>query len=90
MQKSLIAVAAMLALCGVARADSRCVVMDPSDTPLNVRSEPHGPILGALHNGAEVRLLDTTVDANGRPWAYVTPRRGRSGWVFRAFIDCDG
>lgn len=44
-----------------------CVVNDPSGTPLNVRTQPRGSILGALHNGVRVRIVDTAHDENGRP-----------------------
>jgi hypothetical protein len=42
--------------------DADCVVGDPTGTPLNVRSRPNGPILGALHNDTPVLVLAT----NGR------------------------
>lgn len=72
-----------------ALAQSRCVVSDPTGTPMNVRAHPNGPILGALHNGAAVQILDVTVDGGGRPWAYVVPLgEGRRGWVFRAHLAC--
>jgi uncharacterized protein YraI len=78
----------VLGATAAAHADRRCVVVDPSGTPLNVRSEPDGAILGALHNGATVRLLGAAADSEGRPWAYVAPRKGKAGWVFRRYIDC--
>ena len=63
-----------------------CVVNDPTGTPLNVRAEPNGQILGALHNGAMVRIVETTAD--GR-WAYIEPvDAGQRGWVFRQFLVC--
>ena len=70
-------------------AQTRCIVADPTGTPLNVRSEPNGTIRGALHNGAVVRRLDTEYDDQGRPWTYVVPAGpGRAGWVFRKFVRC--
>lgn len=72
-----------------ALAQARCVVADPSGTPLNVRAAPGGAILGALHNGAVVRLHDAGTDEAGRVWAYVAPRVGKAGWVYRRFIVCD-
>jgi hypothetical protein len=86
-----ILVSVMLGLSVVsARADRLCVVADPSGTPLNVRSAPYGRILGALNNGAPVRLLDTSRDDGGRPWAYVAPRgAGKAGWVYREYIECE-
>ena len=82
----------LIFICGIAsaNADQRCVVTDPSGTPLNVRTAPYGAIVGALYNGAEVRLLDMARDGSGRPWAYIAPKSaGRSGWVFREYIDCE-
>ena len=69
-------------------AQQICTVNDPTGTPLNVRSSPNGSILGALHNGVEVRVLDTT-RAGGRQWAYIVPvDGGKRGWVFGNFLDC--
>src|SRR3982751_4023970 len=69
-------------------AADTCTVNDPTGTPLNVRANPNGAILGALHNGVEVRVLDTT-RAGGREWAYIAPvEGGKRGWVFRNFLDC--
>ncbi len=66
-----------------------CTVTDPTGTPLNVRASPNGPILGALHNGTTVQILQTTVDASGRPWAFVAPQEaGKNGWVFGAYLTC--
>lgn len=84
-----VATALALAAASTARADRICVVADPSGTPLNVRSQPDGVILGALHNGAAVRLIDVTSDGAGRPWAFIQPRRGKAGWVYRRYLDCD-
>ena len=65
-----------------------CVVSDPTGTPLNVRSRPNGPILGALLNDTEVFISDMTV-AGGRKWAKVVPvGEGKSGWVFHDFLSC--
>ena len=67
-----------------------CVVNDPTGTPLNVRTHPNGPILGALHNGAAVQVLQVITDAEGRPWAYIAPAGpGKRGWVFGAFLRCE-
>ena len=65
-----------------------CVVNDPTGTPLNVRARPNGPILGALYNGASVRVLKTTFD-HGRRWAYIAPlEAGKSGWIFADYLTC--
>lgn len=71
-------------------ADQICITQDPSGTPLNVRARPYGPILGALNNGVQVRLLDMASDREGKPWAYIVPKSaGRAGWVYREYIDCN-
>jgi hypothetical protein len=41
-----------------------CTVGDPTGTPLNVRGQPNGTILGALHNGAQ-ESLTTSTTGNG-------------------------
>ncbi len=79
----------LLASSQTAWAQIRCTVNDPTGTPLNVRSRPNGPILGALHNGAQV-LLWRLIYVNGRPWARITPiAQGKAGWVFRDYLACE-
>jgi hypothetical protein len=57
----------------------RCMVTDPTGTPLNVRRFD-GKIIGALHNGEIVRVLRTGADPKGKPWAYVAYQQmGRAG-----------
>jgi uncharacterized protein YraI len=66
-----------------------CVVSDPTGTPLNVRTRPNGPIVGALYNGALVRILDVTSDDRGGRWAYIAPLdEGKRGWVYGPHIAC--
>ena len=73
-----------------AAAQSRCRVMDPTGTPLNVRSSPSGNIVGTLTNGMLVSVVDNSIDANGKPWAYIARYSDGVpiGWVFREFIAC--
>jgi hypothetical protein len=79
---------AALASTTAARAGIFCTVDDPTGTPLNVPASPNGPILGALHNGMTVELIDLTT-SGGKSWAHVIPvRSGKRGWVFRRFLDC--
>jgi uncharacterized protein YraI len=91
MTRSLI-LAAIVIFAGAigASAQERCRVMDPTGTPLNVRTGPNSTIIGTLPNGMLVTVLDRTRDARGRPWVYVANyRTGRPiGWVFREFIAC--
>jgi hypothetical protein len=67
-----------------------CRVLDPTGTPLNVRSAPNAEIVGTLPNGYWLSVTDTAVDNSGRPWALVAKfETGRRlGWVFRQFINC--
>jgi hypothetical protein len=71
---------------GIASADV-CIVQDPTGTPLNVRKRPsqHAPIIGALNNGITVSTRMWRGD-----WAHIVPHEapGKSGWVWRKFIDC--
>jgi hypothetical protein len=73
-----------------AAAQSRCRVMDPTGTPLNIRTAPSGGIVGALPNGALVSIRDNAVDQNGKPWVYISRYSDDAplGWVFREFISC--
>jgi Rap1a immunity proteins/Bacterial SH3 domain len=62
-----------------------CTVADPTDTPLNVRRTPNGPVVGALLNGIPVSIRERRGD-----WANIVPRTGQSGWVFQKYLDCSG
>ena len=84
---------ALLALCLTFATTNayalECTVDDPTGTPLNVRSRPNGPIVGALHNGAAVFVSDLILDGSGRRWAKIVPiEEGKSGWVFREYLMC--
>jgi hypothetical protein len=74
----------------VAKAQQRCVVTDPTGTPLNIRSRPNGAVIGRMGNGVQVAILAYTADDRGRPWALVRLRGGDiiEGWVFREFVTC--
>ncbi len=84
-----VAAAMLLMTSDLALAQMRCTVSDPTGTPLNVRSRPNGPIVGALHNGTQV-LLWKLVYVRGQPWAKVEPvGPGKTGWVFRKYLSCE-
>ena len=84
-----VAVLFMVAGATSAFAQQRCMVTDPTGTPLNVRAEPNGAIVGALHNGVLVRQLQTETDSRGNAWSLVEPQAGgKTGWVFREFVSC--
>jgi hypothetical protein len=86
------ALVALSLACGAtsAWAEIECTVNDPSGTPLNVRSRPNGPIVGALHNEARVFMSDLVQDARGRRWAKIVPvHEGKSGWVIQRYLICE-
>jgi len=68
-----------------------CRVMDPTGTPLNVRTSPSGRIIGNIPNDMAVSIVDRAVDRSGRPWVYLSRSADGKpiGWVFRDFISCD-
>jgi hypothetical protein len=77
----------------VSRANqTNCRVMDPTGTPLNVRTPPNGHIVGTLNNGDQVTVLDRTSGLRGKTWVYVGNYENNKpiGWVFREFIVCSG
>lgn len=74
----------------VGKAQTHCRVMDPTTTPLNIRTSPNGRIVGTLDNGVLVSVLDRSIERS-RPWVYVGRYEDHSpiGWVFREYIDCE-
>jgi uncharacterized protein YraI len=82
----------LLALCLTFAATNvhalECTVADASGTPLNVRSRPNGPILGALHNGTSVFISNMVADSSGLRWANIVPQNGKAGWVARKHLSC--
>ena len=66
-----------------------CTVVDPTGTPLNVRNGPEGKIVGALKKGAVVEIVSHE-DKNGKRWARVANYAEAWGWVFGAYLKCDG
>lgn len=80
--------AACVCLSGVAFA-ADCRVADPTGTPLNLRSEPNGKILAKLDNGLAVEIVDERV-LGGKRWAKIASYGKTLGWVFAAYIDCQG
>jgi hypothetical protein len=92
MRRFALALATILAVASASPADaqSRCKVMDPTGTPLNLRAAPDGKIVATLPNGALVSVVQEATGANGKPWAYVARYEDdvALGWVFREFIAC--
>lgn len=68
-----------------------CTVADPTGTPLNVREEPNGAILGTWENGVRVRPYEEVKAANGKTW-YAVERFADDnaiGWVFDPYLSCE-
>ena len=72
-----------------ASSRGRCLVADPTGTPLNVRTIPNGKVVGTLSNGVPVVVLDH-VSQNGKTWVYIgrDPDQVPLGWVFRDYVNC--
>jgi uncharacterized protein YraI len=68
--------------------DGPCIVADPTGTPLNVRSKPNGPIIGALHNDMQVAITGSA-SVSGKQWVRIIPGVGKPGWVFADYVMCD-
>jgi hypothetical protein len=85
-----LAFAALAAAAPAEAQSSRCRVMDPTGTPLNIRDEPNGVVVGNVRNGTLVTRLRSSQDERGRPWTYVADRNSGEplGWVYREFISC--
>lgn len=91
---------ALMAFCGIAllaaavpaaaQKTGRCMVSDPTGTPLNIRTSPQGRIVGTISNGSMVRVASMSRDGKGQAWAYIVRWEDGSsiGWVFREFISC--
>ncbi|HMQ57741.1 MAG TPA: SH3 domain-containing protein [Rhizobiaceae bacterium] len=67
-----------------------CRVADPTGTPLNVRLDPNGEILGSVRNGETVRVF-ATKRHNGKLWAQAwrDPSDNAIGWVFDDYMLCE-
>ncbi|MDB5506061.1 MAG: hypothetical protein JWR75_699 [Devosia sp.] len=67
-----------------------CTVTDPTGTPLNIRVEPNGEILGNWANGTRIRPYDT-VTFDGKQWLAVERWADDNavGWVFDPYLTCE-
>jgi hypothetical protein len=65
-------------------------VADPTGTPLNVRSEPGGEIVGSWVNGINVRATERKTH-QGKPWVAVErlAEDNAIGWVFDPYLKCE-
>jgi hypothetical protein len=80
----------LLLSAGPALAQSFCYVSDPTGTPLNIRTEPNGRVVGVIANGTQVTIAEERFDARGRAWVFIRNLdSGRGiGWVYRSFLNC--
>ena len=80
----------MLLLPNAAWAQSACYVSDPTGTPLNIRIEPNGRVVGTIRNGTQVTISETRRGDGGRLWVFIRNLdSGRGiGWVYRDFLNC--
>lgn len=88
-----LAVACLALAATPAGAADRCMVTDPTGTPLNVRSAPGGrTILATLPNGVTLDIGAYADDAKGKRWARIDGAKGHGeaagGWVLREFVSC--
>jgi hypothetical protein len=89
MMKAAICAMVLLAASPAAAQVRRCMVSDPTGTPLNFRNAPNGEVLGTLPNGVTIRVIGQTRDSRGRAWAEVETEGSRASvWVFREFVSC--
>lgn len=84
------ALAAIVAGASAVEAQTRCRIMDPTGTPLNIRATPGGRVVGQLPNGMLVNRAETVRDERGRPWVFLHSRETGDpiGWVYREFVAC--
>jgi hypothetical protein len=69
-----------------------CTVADPTGTPLNVRQQPNGKIIGTLDNGVQIEVLRDRTDRQGKVWIQISAGDSETvrGYVLRKFLNCSG
>ena len=67
-----------------------CTVEDPTGTPLNIREQPKGNIIGTWANGVRVRPYEEKM-LNGKKWVSVErlAEDNKAGWVFDPYLACE-
>ena len=66
-----------------------CTVIDPTDTPLNVRQGPNGDILSTLRDGVKVEVIEHQ-EHDGQRWALIAHYGADWGYVFGDYLVCQG
>lgn len=73
----------------VTSSPTNCVIADPTNTPLNIRTAPNGKLLGTISNGDRVTVIDETMDRTIDRWAYIADAESKPlGWAFRRYVVC--
>lgn len=82
--------ATLLLTGGSAFAQGVCYVSDPTNTPLNIRIEPNGRVVGVIANGTQVTISESRRGDGGRVWVFIRNLdTGQGiGWVYRNFLNC--
>ncbi len=63
-----------------------CTISDPTNSPLNVRREPNGEVIGTLENGTVV-AIGVTDGSEGKNWTRII--RPIEGYVWAKYLtDC--
>lgn len=91
MKSASLAALTLILLASQAEAGYRaCHVADPTGTPLNVRVQPAGEVVGTLENATPVNRAELVRDHRGSLWAFVQdPYSGNPiGWVFSGYLAC--
>jgi hypothetical protein len=87
---SIVVFIVLLGGASTASAETQCRVMDPTGTPLNVRTSPNGKVIDTLPNRMLVSIVDQIFDQSHKAWVFL--KRGTDdepiGWVYREFISC--
>lgn len=82
--------ATLLLSASAASAQTFCYVSDPTGTPLNIRIEPNGRVVGVIANGTQVTISESRRGDGGRVWVFIRNLdTGQGiGWVYRNFLSC--
>ena len=66
-----------------------CTVIDPTGTPLNVRTGPNGTIVSTLRKGTKVEVVEHQ-EHEGKTWALISHYGAAWGYVFGDHLECEG
>lgn len=66
---------------------TNCIVKGSNNTPLRVRSNPGGNVIGSLPVGTDIVAYDLVQDGSGENWTMIK-YKGGFGYVSTQFISC--